>query len=120
MAAARRVLRRILNATLMAAGVVLLRLPRLALRVLLRLRRKLSVTLLRILRLAGIVAVCHLVPPSAMQQMPGLWNERRTEPKKVYRCDMSDASLFLECYEELNFGGPTMPQVLARLSAEAL
>ena len=73
----RRVLRRILNATLMAAGVVLLRLPRLALRVLLGLRRKLSVTLLRILRLAGIVAVCHLVPPSAMQQMPGLWNERR-------------------------------------------
>jgi hypothetical protein len=42
------------------------------------------------------------------------------QSKRVYRCDMNDASLFLECYEELNFCGPTMPQVLARLSAEAL
>ena len=42
------------------------------------------------------------------------------QSKRVYRCDMSDASLFPERYEELNFGGPTMPQVLARLSAEAL
>jgi hypothetical protein len=115
----RRVLRRILNATLMAAGVVLLRLPRLALRVLLGLRRKLSVTLLRILRLAGIVAVCHLVPlvRSNRCQAPGMKDAKQS--KRVYRCDMNDASLFLECYEELGFG-PTMPQVLARLSAEAL
>ena len=35
------------------------------------------------------------------------------QSERVYRCDMSDASLFLECYEELNFGGPTTPQVLA-------
>jgi hypothetical protein len=41
------------------------------------------------------------------------------QSKTVYRCDMSDASLFLECYEELNFGG-TGPQVLARLTAEVL
>ena len=41
------------------------------------------------------------------------------QSKRVYRCDMNDASLFLECYEELNFGGATMSQVLAQLSAEA-
>jgi hypothetical protein len=29
------------------------------------------------------------------------------QSKRVYRCDMNDASLFLECYEELNFGGPS-------------
>lgn len=103
----------------MAAWVVLLRLPRLALRVLLGLRRKLSVTLLRILRLAGIVAVCHLVPLVRSNRCQASGMKDAKQSKRVYRCDMSDASLFPERYEALNFGGPTMPQVLARLSAEA-
>lgn len=59
-----RLWRRTLHATLMGTGVVLLRLPRRDLWILWRLglRRKLFVTLLRILRLAEIVAVCHLAP----------------------------------------------------------
>ena len=88
----------------MGTGVVLLRLPRRDLRILWRLglRRKLSVTLLRILRLAEIVAVCHLAPlvrSVSRQRMPGLLNEDAKKSPRVYRSDMIDVSLFLIRYE---------------------
>ena len=71
-----------------------------------------SVTLFRILRLAEIVAVCHLAPlvrSVSRQRMPGLLNEDAKKSWRGYRSDMIDVSLFLIRYESPNFvsGPPT-------------